>query len=987
MKFLACALLALVLGARAMHAQSPDLHWETITTAHFYVHFTPPVEPLARRVAADAERAYGALSEQLHPPRGPIDVVISDDVDFSNGSATPFPTNRIVIYATPPVDESALRYTNDWAQMAITHELTHIFHLDRSRGIWALGQHIFGRAALLFPNSYDPSWIVEGLAVYEESRIAGAGRVNGSEHRMIARAAAIDHAFPGPDAWSLAAPRYPFGEAAYAYGSLFIDWLARTHGAASIHTFVEKSSAELLPYLIDLPARDAFGTGLSRAWRTWRDSVVASVAAAPRSPMPGWRSLTTDGVYVFAPRWLGDTAIIYSGAPGRESFGAWRVDLLGHRERVGRRNSRSANVPLANGGLLYTQLDFTNPYQERSDLWTELHGEEHQLTRSARVTDADVRQDGAIVAEQIVAGATRLARIADDGAWIRPLTSGSYDEQWTEPRWSHAGTRIAAVRWLRGNVSQIVLLDTTGAVQQVVSSGHSIEATPSWAPGDSGIYYSSDRTGRAQIYYHALLAPDAGADYVVSDAGTGLFEPQVSPSGHDLASVLFRADGYHLGTAVHDRQGQMSLVPRGWTAVAAYLDTLPDSSAAPVLSDTSAARAFSPWRNLVPRYWLPTLDQGIEGEYRIGATTSAADVVGRNSYTASVAVPTRNTGVTGSLAYRYAGLGLPVLSVSAAQDWALLGDVFSRSTGAFIGDVRERQRSAEVDASWLRQRVRTALALSVGATYEARDRVTDPAPLMATLDTTGRLGPLRFPGVQVSAGFANYQRPPFSISPEDGVQLNATFRERLRAGAGNDAVGGARQTSSLVASAAGYKSLDLPGAAHHVVALRLATGIEDLSSNSYYSVGGVSSGTFQVVPGYTLGEGRRTFGVRGFAPGSLIGTRALTATAEYRLPLIVPGTGPGTLPFFFGRSYLTLFGDYGTAWCPSAAPRRQVCTLPELAERTDIASIGAELTVSTAVLAWDTPYAFRLGVAAPVKNGSLFGRQPAQFYVALGAEF
>jgi hypothetical protein len=113
----------------------------------------------------------------------------------------------------------------------------------------------------------------------------------------------------------------------------------------------------------------------------------------------------------------------------------------------------------------------------------------------------------------------------------------------------------------------------------------------------------------------------------------------------------------------------------------------------------------------------------------------------------------------------------------------------------------------------------------------------------------------------------------------------------------------------------------------------------------------------------------------------------VTATAEYRLPLIVPGTGPGTLPFFFGRSYLTLFGDYGTAWCPSAAPRRQVCTLPELAERTDIASIGAELTVSTAVLAWDTPYAFRLGVAAPVKNGSLFGRQPAQFYVALGAEF
>jgi len=357
MKRLACALLGIGLGAHAAAAQSPNLHWETIATAHFYVHFTPPVEPLARRVAADAERAYTELSTQLHPPRGPIDVVISDDVDFTNGSATSYPTNRIIIYATPPVDESALRYTNDWAQMGITHELTHIFQLDRSRGIWAIAQGVFGRAAPLFPNSYEPSWILEGLAVYEESRLAGAGRVEGSEHRMIARAAAIDHAFPGLDAWSLAAPRYPFGETAYAYGSLFLDWLARTHGPASIHTFVEKSSAELLPYFIDVPAKRVFGISFSRAWRQWRDSVVASVAAVPAQPMNGWRTLTTDGVYVFGPRWLGDTAIVYSGAPGRESFGAWRVSLSGHRERIGRRNGRSANVPLANGGLLYCVLD------------------------------------------------------------------------------------------------------------------------------------------------------------------------------------------------------------------------------------------------------------------------------------------------------------------------------------------------------------------------------------------------------------------------------------------------------------------------------------------------------------------------------------------------------------------------------------------------------------------------------------------------------
>ena len=128
-------------------AQAPNLDWRTIKTRHFYVHFNPNTEPLARRLAADAERAYEQLSHEMHPPRGMIDLVLSDDVDFSNGFATPYPTPRIVVYAAPPVSESALRYTNDWAQSVVTHELTHIFHLDRTRGIWSLGQHVFGRAA------------------------------------------------------------------------------------------------------------------------------------------------------------------------------------------------------------------------------------------------------------------------------------------------------------------------------------------------------------------------------------------------------------------------------------------------------------------------------------------------------------------------------------------------------------------------------------------------------------------------------------------------------------------------------------------------------------------------------------------------------------------------------------------------------------------------------------------------------------------------
>ena len=84
--------------------------------------------------------------------------------------------------------------------------------------------------------------------------------------------------------------------------------------------------------------------------------------------------------------------------------------------------------------------------------------------------------------------------------------------------------------------------------------------------------------------------------------------------------------------------------------------------------------------------------------------------------------------------------------------------------------------------------------------------------------------------------------------------------------------------------------------------------------------------TFEIVPGYVIGEGRRTFPVRGFEAGTVAGIRAFAGSVEYRVPLFLVGNSPSILPFFVDRSSLTLFGDYGTAWCPSVKAGREVCT-------------------------------------------------------------
>src|SRR5262249_45555417 len=138
-------------------------------------------------------------------------------------------------------------------------------------------QKIFGRAALAFPNLYQPAWLTEGLAVYEETRIAGAGRIEGSEHRMIARAAAIDRRVPAVGSLSLSQGRFPFGSSAYAFGSLFIDYLAKTRGESHVRELVEKSAANVIPYLVDIPARQSFGISFSHGWRDFRDSIARTI--------------------------------------------------------------------------------------------------------------------------------------------------------------------------------------------------------------------------------------------------------------------------------------------------------------------------------------------------------------------------------------------------------------------------------------------------------------------------------------------------------------------------------------------------------------------------------------------------------------------------------------------------------------------------------------------------------------------------------------
>ncbi|MEP7066920.1 MAG: hypothetical protein ABI889_12865 [Gemmatimonadota bacterium] len=940
----------------------PNAHWRTIDTKHFHVHFTPALEQSARRAAVSAESAYARLGQTLHPPRGPIDLVVADNVDFANGSTTPFPSNRVIVYAHPPLDDLSLRFYDDWLALVITHELTHVFHLDRTRGWWRVGQHVFGRSPALFPNLYLPGWITEGIAVYFESDLTGFGRVEGTYEQMIINSTARTRPMLGIDKWSLSTTRYPYGDIAYGDGALFMDYLARTRGAQSIGKFVETSSGTTIPFRLNHMAHQGLGVSFSDAWRRWTDSITASTPAE-RAPMAEWRDVTTGGYYVGFPRWEQDGSLLYISSNGRQSPALQRVRANGSIERLSRRNGNAPNVPLPDGSVVYSQLDLVNPYEDRSDLYREKDGHSTRLTHAARLTSVDARADGEMVAVRFDPGTTSLVRVRLDGSAIGMLTSVSPDTQWAEPKWSRRGDRIAATRWTRGGYTQIVVLDTLGHVLRELTRDHASNSQAEWAPGDTAIVYASDRTGVSQLYAEPSAGKEGPPSVRLTNVTTGIFSPAISPDGKSIAAVRWESDGYHIGVAplkpvLQGRTGGPVRIAKADTA----------APTPPALASTATAHGYSPWRSLLPRYWLPLVGQNNFGDYTVGAFTSGNDVVNRHTYSAQLLLDFTRSQHTAQASYRYAGLGQPVLQADVEQYWDSYRAV--DSVGAFVGNLFRRTRDLDVGVTFSRPRVRTNAYVSVFGTYEMRDYTSDPAPLVSQI--VGLEDPTRrYWIVSSSAGWSNAQASALSISPEDGVSLGVSGRLKWL-----DA-GGPIASKNVSAAATVYKSIDAGGFARHVIALRAAAGVAGGAERNEFDLGGASGANISALPGLSLGS-RRTFAVRGFPVGIESGTRIVAGSVEYRLPFTRHQHAFGLWPVFLDRTSLSVFGDAGST-------SGGLGTTGSLADHW-IASAGAELGINLAV-PYDVPYLLRIGVAAPVVNHSGLGVRSPSVYVRLGFAF
>lgn len=970
--------VGLVLGPLALGAQvRPDLAWRTLANDRFRVHFTPELETLARRTLANAGWAYEQLAKELPPPRGIIDIVVADNVDYANGYATPHPSNRIVVYARPPVDEPTLRNHADWNRILVTHEMVHIFHLDRVGGIWKLGQRVFGRAAPLFPNRYGPNWLIEGIAVHYESRLTGAGRLNGMEYPALVRALARDGALPSLDAITAPRPFYPGANTPYLLGAHLVDRAVRgdttTPPSARMARLIEETSGRINPWRLDASARAALGTSFSELYAAWRDSVTHVHGCASTGRCVAAAPLAAGAWNAASPRFGPDGALRVVLDDVRRMPGLYEVEPDGHVRRVGRRNSVDANAPLDASRAIYAEWDRTDPYSVRSDLYVGDGRRRRRLSVDARLSSPDVHlESGRIVAVRTAPGTTDLVWLDDPNGMPRPLARGTLDRNWSDPRWSRDGERVAASQWERGGRTSIVVLDTTGRVLQRFAphatdqpTRRALVAAPVWLPGDTLLLFTSDHEGTPRVYRGDIRT---GTVALLWNTSTALRAPDVSRDGTRLAALELRSEGWALVTR------PMPIIAEAVGASISDPVTAPHPASA--IDTAEFASAYRARALLLPTWWLPAVNRSDEGVLRVGVLTGGSDVLGRHVWQAEARRDLERPEISASVGYAWAGLGNPVLSLGFNHEW-VHGAVVNASQ-ARIGTLGRRTSTIRGSLYAVRPRARlTSYALLVPE-VSVRTYRAYPAPLLDQLNDAELVDVDLLPAVSLGVGFSTMQRPGLSVSVEDGVAAQATWRTRFNGG-----TGGSSAHDAIVEMSAA-KSLPLPGFARHVVAVRAAHGVASENAVNLFELGGISASSLEVLPGLSIGGERRTFFVRGFAPGTVVGSRAIAGSAEYRAPLVRVGRGVGLVPASLRSLSVLAFSDAGTAWCTAGFAAVPFCTAFAPGARW-IGSAGGELALDTS-LQYDVLYRLRLGVASPVQGRAL-ALQGVTVYFTVGSTF
>lgn len=979
-------------------AGDPDLRWSTIETEHFRITYHEPLGRAAQRLAQVAETSHRVLAPVLkHTPRFRTEVLLTDDTDFSNGSATalPFPTVRV--YLTAPDDRSELNDFDDWLYALFVHEYTHILHLDTMGGLpkWVNYLLGFGVNNVYAPNQVQPRWFIEGLAVLEETEHSSAGRLRSSLFDMYLRSHILEDKFLRLDQVANQTRLWPRGNVPYLYGSAFLRFLRKRFGHDSLTQAIARyggcwSPDCWVPWGMNRAFHKATGHSYGPLYAEFKQDLTRKyteqVAALSRFPLgvthpvphTDWKASVDRPVFVDDGKGL-----LWLETDPYARPALVHLDLTTQKKRRELEVDGAGGLSVAPNGkfVVFARLNFFRTIYSYQDLYL-YHRERRELvplSQGLRVDNPAISPDGKRVAFETTSLGTRRLAVMDlpdpthgteaernAGAvavaeiWrakaARPVSFPLTQQEWSQvytPNWSPDGTTLVFSYWQQGGFRDIVTFDLQRKELRYITHDRAMDLEPRFSRDGKWIYFVSDRTGIYNLYAHHV---DSGTTYQASNVVNGVFSPELSPDGKQAAVVGFVAEGYRIETMeVSLQNAPLSYPPTSDrpAPVSAGDPELTRQRLYPVHRYNPARTFFRTPISLLSAE-LPISSPGPYGQ-SFGIQFATSDLSGNHALSGGITLQSRRLDATGFVArYSYRrlwnGLNLDVSRSLYPRSGLRLNGI-NRSY-----DEEAWRTGVSTDLPLLRDVARSATMYFAYQFSYWRNATQVPVP--GPDDVSMRLPEVgRYATLSMTVSYGDTRRFLFSVGPEQGgsVYVTASFA--------HPALGSEYKVYSVRFSASRNIGIPWPSRflKNHTLMLSYEGGISggDLKRRGLYYVGGFSE-TEDFLRAAVFGERPGQPKLRGYSASGTYGDQYHVANLEYRFPIVWIERGYDTLPFYLWRLHAAVYSDLGSAFFgPFSLDKIK-------------ASVGAEIRLDGS-LGYFLPFMIQVGYAHGFMDGAQSG--------------
>ncbi len=481
------------------------------------------VEQIAAYLAAIRAGYDTSFAWQLDEPQDLI--LLSPKQQVANAYATISPNVKSVWY---PSGSAMLENMaeSSWALALATHETSHLYQLNAKGPVPAAIKKVTGNAFTIFPfvlpifihpNILTPTFMIEGNAVFNESRANLGGRLHSGEARALVLAQ-IKAGDINPSRLINNQLRFPYGENPYLQGGYFQAHLAAKYGVEKTNQFfLAQGDHWLWPLVLNKTFRDHFGSSYPQEVHEYvrEMEALAKNQSVQSSPL-------MSGAEFVSPFNHDKDRIFYIASDGRRMQRLEVYDKRTHRLSFERRDLPLGKVFWMDG----------EPVTSASDMH-DLHHVEYSLYGEGYRFDPRYR--GQIVNDM---RAGKTVALAATNSWLEPrvLVDGeAYDVGHSQPILDDEGS----VYYFRQNGSEKLLYKN----RQLMAKFDGFYAKATEVAPDGTFYFIGNTDYGSTLYqlknreFSRVLASDRVVDARLVGDGEFLIN-EVSATGHEIKLAM-----------------------------------------------------------------------------------------------------------------------------------------------------------------------------------------------------------------------------------------------------------------------------------------------------------------------------------------------------------------------------------------------------------------------------------------------------------------